>query len=439
MNQPTHPYHRLYLKALKAVHDHQARTGARSDDESERLAAGLVMSIKEKDRSAAYHLKLSRDRKQVTYRTHRGLVPKTKKAEVTIEQALAARTVEPLARAVRPPACEPAVPPSSARTVEPMVQAVRPPACEPAVPPSSARMVEPMAQAVRPATCEPAIPPSSARMVRPMAQAGHPDHRLYQQALEAVHRLDAEAARIPEDRREKLAASLVMSARERGLSAIHGVRLSPENGQVCVEQHRWFSCLKWFPCLKRLPCFKKTVTVDVEQALNRPLEGDRPLHGAREGPSPNSLRAVGMPEPSRSFNPPMAMAGHPDHALYQQALTKLRAEEALHPEHKRFPDEWIKKVSAALVASAREDGLKAIDRVAWGSEKTLDVDLIKIFGKQDGFFPCWRNTTQVYLGEALQMSIEDLSRRCEAARELASPSPVRPRNHQIQQAHAIVR
>jgi len=444
MNQPTHPYHRLYLKALKAVNDHEAGTGIRSDHERERLAAGLVMSIKEKDRPVAYHIKWSRDRKQVTYRTHRGLVPKTKKAEVDVEQALTG-CVEGNRRRhagredqARDPAHEPAAPRASARKVEPVAQADRPPICEPAAPRSSARTVEPTAQADHPPICEPAVARSYAHVGRPMVQPDHPDHRLYLQALKAVYRLDAEAGRIPDHRGEKLAASLVMSARESGLSAIHRVSLSADGGQVCVEQRRWFSCFKWVPWFKRFPCFKKTVTVDVEQALSRRLEGDRP-HGAQEGLPLNSPRAVGMPEPARSFDPPMATAGHPDHELYRQALTKLGIEEALHPEHKRFPDEWIRKVSAALVVSAREDGLKAIDRVAWGADKTLDVDLIAVFGKQDGFFPCGRKTTQVYLGQALQLSIEEIGRRCEAARERASPLPLRPRNQQIQQAHALAR
>ena len=421
MNQPTHPYHRLYLKALKAVNDHEAGAGIRSDHERERLAAGLVMSIKEKDRPVAYHIKWSRDRKQVTYRTHRGLVPKTKKAEVDVEQALTG-CVE-----------------GDRRRHAGREDQARDPAHEPAAPRASARKVEPVAQDDRPPICEPAVPRSYAHVVRPMVQADHPDHRLYLQALKAVYRLDAEAGRIPDHRSEKLAASLVMSARESGLSAIHRVSLSADGGQVCVEQRRWFSCFKWVPWFKRFPCFKNTVTVDVEQALNRRLEGDRPPHGAQEGLPLNSPRAVGMPEPARSFDPPMATAGHPDHELYRQALTKLRAEEALHPGYKGFSDEWIKKISAALVASAREDGLKAIDRVAWGTDLAEGDGLIKIFAVQDGFFPCWRKTTQVYLGQALEMSIDDVSRRCEAVRELASPPPVQPRNHQVQQAHALVR
>ena len=421
MDQPAHPYHRLYQKALGAVRDHEAGANGRSEDENKRLAAALVMSIKAKDRTAAYHLELSPDRKQVKYRTRRKLVVRKKKAQVVVEQApgrCAGRE-----DILPEPACEPWM----SRSPSPCAESEDAPLGD-----------MPLEDVPLRSSCELRIPGSSMRTDPPMAEAGHPDHQLYRQALAAMGDLDTKARRMPDVSAEKLAAALVMSARESGLSAIHRVSWAPADGQLCVEQHRWVSCFKWVPFLKWFPCFRKSVTVDIQQALDERLEADRPSPEAPQG-APNSLRTLEMPEPSRSFDPPMATAGHPDHELYQQALTKLMAEEGSHPGYKRFCEEWIKKISAALVASAREGGLKTIDRVAWGNDLTEGDGLIQIFAVQDGLFPCWRKTAQVYLGQVLEMSMEDVSRRCEAARESASPPPVLSREQQLRQARAIVR
>jgi peptidoglycan hydrolase-like protein with peptidoglycan-binding domain len=56
----------------------------------------------------------------------------------------------------------------------------------------------------------------------------HPDHALYQQALDAVHRLDAEHQRTPDKQSEQFAASLVVAARREGMDSISSVALSDD-------------------------------------------------------------------------------------------------------------------------------------------------------------------------------------------------------------------
>jgi hypothetical protein len=60
----------------------------------------------------------------------------------------------------------------------------------------------------------------------------HPDHALYQQARRAVHRLDAEHHRIPDQRSDQLAAALVVAARRDGLSRINEISVHRDGEHV---------------------------------------------------------------------------------------------------------------------------------------------------------------------------------------------------------------
>ncbi|WP_158879998.1 XVIPCD domain-containing protein [Rhodanobacter sp. L36] len=66
--------------------------------------------------------------------------------------------------------------------------------------------------------------------------ATHPDHPLFQQTREAVHRLDAEHHRTPDQRSDNLAASLVVAARRDGMHAVNHVVLSDDSTHAFAVQ-----------------------------------------------------------------------------------------------------------------------------------------------------------------------------------------------------------
>jgi peptidoglycan hydrolase-like protein with peptidoglycan-binding domain len=61
-----------------------------------------------------------------------------------------------------------------------------------------------------------------------LADATHPGHEIYQQALGAVHRLDAEHGRAPDQRSDNLAAAVAVAAQANGMSGVDHVVLSQD-------------------------------------------------------------------------------------------------------------------------------------------------------------------------------------------------------------------
>lgn len=257
--------------------------------------------------------------------------------------------------------------------------------------------------------------------VRPHSSpSSDPDHRLYQQALKAVYRLDAKHGRRPDSCSEKLAASLAASARQDGLKTIHRAVLSADGREVSAVQDHW------------LPWLRKTSRVDVEQALRESGKADR---GRCEVEGASAPRLRYGPEASRSSSMDlmgMQWAGHPDHRLYRQAL---KAVYRLDAELGRRPDEHSERLAASLVASARKDGLKAIHRVV------LSDDRGQAFGVQDGAFPCWRKTTHVWVEQAIHTLVSRSSRQCDDLRARAQPPRTHQPEHQprLQKPHALAR
>ncbi|WP_266168362.1 XVIPCD domain-containing protein [Dyella subtropica] len=66
--------------------------------------------------------------------------------------------------------------------------------------------------------------------------ARHPDHALYEQALSAVHRLDAQHHRAPDQHSANLAASLVVAARKDGMTQINHVVLNDNGSRAYAVQ-----------------------------------------------------------------------------------------------------------------------------------------------------------------------------------------------------------
>ncbi|SFR90178.1 Peptidase family M23 [Dyella sp. OK004] len=66
--------------------------------------------------------------------------------------------------------------------------------------------------------------------------SAHPDHAMYRQALDGVHKLDAQHGRTPDMRSEQLAAALTVSAKQEGLSRIDLVVLGTNGEHVFAAQ-----------------------------------------------------------------------------------------------------------------------------------------------------------------------------------------------------------
>ncbi|MHB1057826.1 MAG: XVIPCD domain-containing protein [Rhodanobacter sp.] len=88
----------------------------------------------------------------------------------------------------------------------------------------------------------------------------HPDHLLYQQTRNAVHRLDAEHHRTPDQHSDNLAAALVVAARRDGLNQVHHVALSDDASLTFAMQDKPQSPLRL------------TTQVHTTQAANTPIE-----------------------------------------------------------------------------------------------------------------------------------------------------------------------
>jgi hypothetical protein len=88
----------------------------------------------------------------------------------------------------------------------------------------------------------------------------HPDHPLYQQTRDAVHRLDAEHHRTPDQHSDNLAASLVVAARRDGMQAVNHVVLSNDAARTFAVQGDLNSS------------FKQITHVETMQASNTSIE-----------------------------------------------------------------------------------------------------------------------------------------------------------------------
>ena len=67
-------------------------------------------------------------------------------------------------------------------------------------------------------------------------QPDHPDHALFQQARTAVHALDAERQRVPDQQSDQLAAAMVVAARRDGLERIDRIVLSDDGQKAYAVQ-----------------------------------------------------------------------------------------------------------------------------------------------------------------------------------------------------------
>jgi hypothetical protein len=92
-----------------------------------------------------------------------------------------------------------------------------------------------------------------------LADATHPGNGMYLQALDAVHRLDAQHGRAPDQRSDNLAGTLATAAHHNGLTRIDHVLLSKDADRAFAVQGDLNSPLKRF------------IDVHVVQALDTPI------------------------------------------------------------------------------------------------------------------------------------------------------------------------
>jgi len=88
-----------------------------------------------------------------------------------------------------------------------------------------------------------------------LADATHPGNGMYRQALDAVHRLDAQQGRTPDQRSDNLAASLAVAAHGNGMNRVDHVVLSDDASRAYAVQGDTNSL------------FKRYTDVNVDQAV----------------------------------------------------------------------------------------------------------------------------------------------------------------------------
>jgi hypothetical protein len=92
-----------------------------------------------------------------------------------------------------------------------------------------------------------------------LAEATHPGNAMYLQSLAAVHRLDAQQGRAPDQRSDNLAAALAVAAHGHGMSRVDHVVLSDDASRAYAVQGDTNSV------------FKRYTDVNVAQAIGTPL------------------------------------------------------------------------------------------------------------------------------------------------------------------------
>lgn len=126
----------------------------------------------------------------------------------------------------------------------------------------------------------------------------HPDHPLYQQAREAVHRLDAEHHRTPDQHSDNLAASLVVAARRDGMQAVNHVVLSNDATRTFALQGGLNSS------------FKQITHVVTAQASNTTIEqSSATWQHVMQQKQPDPAHAVQMTQEQRTQQPPYPAMG----------------------------------------------------------------------------------------------------------------------------------
>lgn len=142
--------------------------------------------------------------------------------------------------------------------------------------------------------------PSAPRLDR----VEHPDHPLFEQTRDAVHRLDAQHNRTPDQRSDNLAAALVVAARSEGLHEINHVILNDDASRAFAVQGDLNSP------------FKQTAQVQTAQALDTSVaQSSQAWQQATQGKTQEQPAAQAQQQQQATPQPaqPGAAAAQPHH------------------------------------------------------------------------------------------------------------------------------
>jgi peptidoglycan hydrolase-like protein with peptidoglycan-binding domain len=113
-----------------------------------------------------------------------------------------------------------------------------------------------------------------------LADPKNPDHKLYEQALAGVHKIDAEMGRTPDQHSTNLAAALTVAAKAQGLTRIDTVVLSEDGSRTFAAQNT--------------SPLKTIAQVSTAQAVNTPMEKSSIAAQAVQ-PMPTAIQAPPLP------------------------------------------------------------------------------------------------------------------------------------------------
>lgn len=107
----------------------------------------------------------------------------------------------------------------------------------------------------------------------------HPDHALYQQALQGVHALDARHGRAPDVQSDQLAGTLAVHARQAGMTGIDHVLNNQDGSRVVAIQGALDDPAQRRVDVATLPAMEQTLARSTEQLAEA-------MHGARTPAEP---------------------------------------------------------------------------------------------------------------------------------------------------------
>lgn len=141
-----------------------------------------------------------------------------------------------------------------------------------------------------------------------------------------------------------------------------------------------------------------------------------PAHPAHPAPQQPGHPATPAPTGTTRMDQP----GHPDHAIYEQALAAVHK---LDAQHHRAPDQNSANLAAALTAAARNEGMTRIDRV------TLSEDGSRAFAVSGDMNSPLKQVAGVQTAQAVHTSI------AQSTQALPQGAPAQPGAHAPNQQH----
>jgi peptidoglycan hydrolase-like protein with peptidoglycan-binding domain len=137
----------------------------------------------------------------------------------------------------------------------------------------------------------------------------------------------------------------------------------------------------------------------------------------QQQPAESSQQPPVLPQPSQTDRPLISNPNHPDHRLYQQAVSNL---EQLGPSGGFASREALEKAAAAVAADAKASGLSDITHVSRTQGSNGQGFLVAVQG--DPTNPASKNAYVDY-NQAVNQTVEQSSRMAEANKPVQDPQP----------------